>query len=498
MATYHPALRRLLSLTPQERRRAIKSLSPRDRLRLVHDWKFWGRAEQQWEPGNAIHTFYLSGRGWGKTRTGAEIVRKVASRPWLCGGRRPRNAYDRDYGVGGWIGIAGRTANDVNETMLFGESGLMNIGPPEERPRYIGSRKRLVWPNGVVARLMSGDTPDSFRGPNFGFLWTDELCYWRKLSKCLSVMRMTHRHGRNPRAVHTTTPLGIPELIGMLFQLDETGQPLQAMDGDRSLQGLKLRDRVDVIVGSTYDNAANLASDYMEETVGEYAGTEEGAQEIEGMILFDVAGAPWKREWIQRCEEDDVPELVSIVIGVDPTVSDGEKTASDEACECGIVVVGVCEKGDLYLLEDLSGVMSTSTWGNVVAQAYKRWDADLVCVEDNNGGELVETVIRMGRNRVKIQRCRAGRNKYTRAGLVSPVWEHRRAYHVGHPRRWVRLEHQQCTFDPKKNERAQLSDRMDALVWAVLGALGDGTDRSRIRGLSNAAAWNKIRQRLSG
>lgn len=500
------ALRLLLDSDPDEVNKAIKALPPRQRVRLLYDWGFWGRSDQVWRPGPEIHTFYLAGRGWGKTRVGAEAVRYVAEHPELAGGRARRGAWDRDHGQGAIIGIAGRTANDVNETMLYGPSGLMSICPPWARPRHYSSRKILVWPNGTVARLMSGDVPDSFRGPNFGFVWTDELAHWAKLAKSLRTLKLALRHGERPRAVHTTTPLGVAELLAMLFAIGEDGMPRPAREGEASLQGFALKKRVRVVVGSTYDNAANLADDFIAETVGEYEGTDEGEQELHGVIMLGRKGAPWRREWIKRCEPDDVPDLVAIFVAVDPTVSEGEIVEDDKPCECGIVVGGLADDGRLFVLEDASGVMSTRTWGAKVVQLVRKWDADAAVVEDNQGGELVETAIAIAspKSRVRVRRVHATKSKYKRAGLVAPLWEAGKVFHVGNPRGddrnpggFIRLEHQMCNFDPNKPEKSQRSDRMDAVVWLALAAAGDGTDRRRLRKFSNPEAWDRIRTALA-
>lgn len=498
---YSPALRALLDAEPEEAKAAIKALPPRERLKLVHDWSFWGRESQVWRPGDEIHTFYLAGRGWGKTRVGAEAARFVAANPWLAGGRRPRDRYDRKNGEGAVLAIAGRTANDVNETMLYGPSGLMTISPPWFKPRHYPSRKILVWPNGAVARLMSGDTPASFRGPNFGWIWTDELAHWARLKKSLMAMRYTLRHGENPRGVHTTTPIAVDDLLRMIFATDESGMLIPARGDEPALQGYRLKRRVRVVHGSTTDNRANLATDFLLETVGEYDGTEEGEQELHGVILFGAKGAPFKRDWIQRCEPEDVPELLEVLVAIDPTVSDGERTSEDEPCECGLVVGGLGVDGRLYVLEDASGVMSPGQWARKAHDLADKWDADRFVAEENQGGSLIEGALRAARpkgRRRKILLVRATQSKFKRAGLVAPVWEFGKAIHVGNPRRFVRLEFQMCNFDPNKPERSQASDRMDAVVWLALAAIGDGTDSSRLSGLSNVDAWNRIARAMRG
>lgn len=489
----NPKLQALLDLPRSEIRRAIKSLPPRQRLRLLYDWEFWGRPEQIWRPGPEIHTGYLSGRGFGKTRIGAEALRWIARHPEHAGGRARRGPRDRNYGVGAMTGIAGRTANDVNETMLYGPSGVMTVTPEDERPRHHASRKILIWPSGMVTRLMSGDAPDSFRGPNLGWVWTDELAHWSKLKRALAALLLTLRHGRFPRALHTTTPLAVTPLLELLLAMED-GAPRPAAEGEASLQGFALRPGVRVVTGSTYDNADNLARNYLTDTVGRFEGTEVGDQELRGAILFESKGAPWRRDWIQRCEPEDVPELVAIGVGVDPTVSEGEVVKiTGEPCECGIVTVGLGRDGLLYVLGDASGVMSPGQWAAEVWRQVGIHDADCVFIEDNQGGLLVENTLAAvaPKGRVKIQRVRATRNKFERAGLVSHLWELGKVRHVGSPRKLVRVEHQMCHFDPARGNNQQ-SDRMDALVWATLGTLGDGTDRKRLRGLSNAEAWHRI------
>ena len=195
---------------------------------------------------------------------------------------------------------------------------------------------------------------------------------------------------------------------------------------------------------------------------------------------------------------DDLPEMVFVGIGIDPTVSDGERTKDDEPCECGIVAVGLGEDGMLYVLEDASGVMTTAAWSKRAHAVAERWDADAFFVEDNNGGELVERNLRdlapRKRGLARVRRVKATKSKYERAGLVSHWWELGRTRHVGNPRRFVRLEHQQCHFDPLKPKSP--SDRMDALVWACLGVGGDGSDRRRLRALSDPEAWSRIASKL--
>lgn len=500
---YSAALETMLSLSPDERRDVIKSMPEPARVRLLYEPEFWARPEQLWRPTDGIiHDYFLAGRGFGKTQVGAWATSYVAKHAEICGGRTQRSANDRDYGVGGWIGIAGRTANEVNETMLYGPSGLITCSPPWFMPRHMPSRKILIWPNGVVARLMSADVPDSFRGPNFAFLWTDEMAAWAKLKRALHTMRLSHRHGRRQLAVHTTTPVGYEAFLREIFAYDKDGNIKPAVLGKPSLQGLRLRPRVRVTTGSTYDNLEHLGADFLEDTVRKYEGTLEGDQELGGQILFDRPGAPWKRWWIHRCLPDDVPDLIAIVVAVDPTTSDGEQTSAGETCECGIVVLGLGSNGLIYVLEDASEAMSTKAWASRVAHVAERWGTKEIVAEDNQGGELVESAILTAAPRagLHVRRVHATRDKFERAGLVAHLWEHGRVVHVESPtggRRFVRLEHQMCTADPNKPAHAQLLDRMDALVWGMLALVGDGTDRARLSALSRPDAWRRIAEAMA-
>ena len=484
---------RLLALEPSDRRAVVKSMPPQARLRLVHDWRFWGRPDQVWRPGPELFTVYLAGRGWGKTRVGAEAVRHVADNPELCGGRRKKGPGDTKHGTGGQIGIAGRTANDVNETMLYGPSGLMSISPPWNRPRHYPSKKLLLWPNGVIARLFSGDVPDSFRGPNIGFLWADELAHWSRIAKSWKTAKLALRHGDKPRVVVTTTPIGIQTLIELIYRCKD-GIPIPVGDGYKPHPSTR------IVHGSTYDNVANLAPDFLTEIVSEYEGTEEGDQELHGVVLLGVRGAPWSREWFRRCELDEVPEFVRVIVAVDPTVSEGAETSEGDPCECGIVVVGLGVDGRLYLLEDASGVMSPKAWGSKVVQCADAWSADRIVAEENQGGELVRMTIAAAnpRKRYRIQLVRATRDKFTRFALAAPLWQHERAVHVGSPRRYVRIEHQMVTANPNRPIAGQQLDRVDAVTWGALALLGDGTDRKRLSMLGNVAAARKIAAAVRG
>lgn len=489
-AALSPALERLLGLDERTRRKVIKSLSREARARLAFDWRFWGRAEQVWRPGPEKYTLFLSGRGWGKTRVGAEAVQWLAANPQHCGGRARRGPDDRDHGIGGVIGIAGRTADDIRETMLNGISGLITIAPPWFRPLYQPSKRRVIWPNGVIGRLISGDKPQQARGPNLGAVWADELAHWMRLSETWANIELALRHGRDPKAVITTTPIGVRTLVELCYQCDEQGNPRPGANAE----GFEPNPSSRIVRGSTYDNARNLARSYLSEVVAKYEGTRLGAQELHGAILLGIPGALFKTDWFHRCEPEDVPELVRILIAVDPAVSQNPDSA-----ETGIIVAGLGVDDRIYLLRDLSGLHSPNEWASLAVKHYRDDDADAIVAELNQGGNLVEANIRTikASRRVKVIGLRAFKSKAQRWSLVAGMWEQGRVVHVGPARHWIALEHQLTHFNPDKPERDQLLDRGDAATWAAIGLLGAKDDRKALRALGRVDAWRRIEGELS-
>lgn len=441
---------------------------------LLYDWSVWGRADQVWRPGEETHTIYLAGRGWGKTRTGAEAARYVAEHPELCGGR---------------MLIAGRTAADVRETMVEGISGIMAISPPSFRPVYQPSRARLVWPNGVVALLRSGEKPESFRGLNTGWAWLDELAHWAHAGDAFAQIAFGLRIGDRPRSVITTTPLGTPELIRLVYKTDPTGQPVAGANGP--LYNPQAR----IVRGSTFDNRANLAGAFLDKIVADYEGTRLGAQELYGEILMSVEGAIWSAEWWRRCELEDVPELRRVIVVVDPAVS-----VHDKSDETGIVAAGLGVDGKVYLLADASGRYSPAAWAEQALRLATLHGASEICVEDNQGGDLVEFALRevqsRARSRFRVERVRATKSKAHRWSMAALAWERGGVIHCGSPRGWVKTEHQLLQMTDLGAGSADLLDRGDAACWAVLRLAGARSDARAPRALANASAWAEIAKRL--
>lgn len=488
------------------------------------DWDVWGRPEQIWRPGPETYTLVTAGRGFGKTTMGAHACHHVAMHPELCGGRPAKGPDDHRAGEGAGMVIAGRTANDVNVTMV--EEGIMRTCDPLLRPEWHKSDKVLVWPTGVRARLMSGDVPASGRGPNCGFIWADELPHWAKAEESWNAVDDTLRiaaPGHHPRALITSTPLGTALMLKLAFKLRdgmpvraEPGTPehetVMAADGARYLRNPETR----VVSGSSYANVANLAARFITRTIAKYAGTSDGDQEIEGLIRIGSPGALWRQDWYRRCERDDpehgpiIDALDRIGVTIDPTVSDGVKVKrSDQICEAGIIGLGLdAKRRRVYGLADRSCVAMPSEWADRAVDLAFEIGAREIWAEENQGGELVRDAVtsalsrqrsrwaEASRPRPKVILVRATRSKPERFGLAAPAWEAGKVWHVGSPRRWTSVERQQTQYDPNRPHEQQQVDRADAFVWGVLQLLGDGTDRTRVQAYTRAEGWARVQAAL--
>lgn len=412
-----------------ERDRLLSGLSEAKAKELLYTWEFWARPNQLPPETNWRTWLILAGRGFGKTRTGAEWVRAQVE-----SGRCKR------------IALIAPTTADAREVMVEGESGLLNVFPPNNRPIYEPSKRRLTWANGAIATTYSADEPERLRGPQHDGGWLDELASWRR-PETFDMFLFGLRLGLDPRVVVTTTP----KPISVLKEL--------------------LKDKTTFTIrGSTYENRANLASTFFDKVVGKYAGTRLGRQELEAELLEDTPGALWNTLMLEACRVNEFPDLQRIVIGVDPSVSNNEGSA-----ETGIIAAGI--DGDNrtpYVLEDASLQGSPHEWASAVIATYNKFKADRVVVEVNNGGDMCESVIRMtkGGERIPITKVHASRGKYTRAEPIAALYEQGRAHHVGF---FPELESQMTTYVPGDNTSP---DRMDALVWALTeltngGALGE-------------------------
>jgi phage terminase large subunit-like protein len=392
----------------------IKSLSERELEWYNHDWQIWSRPEQRQPPGDWFVWLLRSGRGFGKTRTGAEWVRE-----------RVAAGYKR-------IALVGQTKADVRDTMLeVGDSALLNIYPKGDAPTFVPSQRRVVWPNGAIAVVYSGDEPDQLRGPQHDTAWVDELAKFRYPDETWSNLLLGLRIGRDPRVVVTTTP-----------------RPIRLIK--------ELRSKA-TTVDSQYPtdmNIANLSPTYIREVIDPLRNTRLGRQEIEGELLEDTPGALWTQEMIDSSRSTSVPPLVRVVVGVDPTAT----TRGDAA---GIVVAGVGTDGHGYVLADDTVQGSPNTWGSRAVQSYHTHQADRIVAETNNGGEMVELTVRTVDGSVAYKGVWASRGKRTRAEPIAAMYEQRRIHHVGN---LAELENEMTTWAPEDKDSP---NRMDALVWAL-------------------------------
>ncbi len=436
-----------------------------DVISALFDWQAWVRPDQtppdaahagetsslpgeglvdDIEPAGTIRGYrtwlIMGGRGAGKTRAGAEWVRAMAL------GHRP---FTRD--PVGRIALVGETIADVRSVMVEGVSGLLSVHAPHERPVYEPSKRQLTWPNGSIAQLFSAEDPDGLRGPQFGAAWCDELAKWRYADKTWDMLQFALRLGDNPRQVVTTTPRPIAVLKRIL------ADTATAVSRSRTL-----------------DNFANLAPGFISEMRARYGATSLGRQELDGELVEDREDGLWNRAQLERTRIDCAPALVRIVVAVDPPVTSGPK-----ADACGIVVAGIDVDGRGYVLSDRTVAgHAPLVWAKVAVAALEEFEADRIVAEVNQGGDLVEGVIRQIDSSVPIRKVRATRGKFIRAEPVAALYERGLVSHIG---QLAALEDQLCDFGPAGLSGGRSPDRMDALVWALTDLMLTSTGEPRIR-----------------
>ncbi len=348
----------------------------------------------------------------------------------------------------GRIALIGATAADVRDVMIEGESGILAVCPPAQRPAYEPSKRRLTWPNGTIATAYSADEPDRLRGPQHSDAWCDESCAWR-YPEAWDQLRFGLRLGNDPRVVMTTTP-----------------RPT------RLIRELVADPTTVVTRGATHENRANLPASFLDKIVQKYEGTRLGRQELYAEVLEDTPGALWTRDRLESLRVREAPELRTIVIGVDPAVSMGSESA-----ETGIVVAGIGrEDGHGYVLDDRSGRYSPDGWAQRVVNAFDTHLANRVVAEANQGGDLVVNNLRTARRTLPVLKVHATRGKRTRAEPVAALYEQGRVHHVGY---FGALEDQMCTWEPSLGDSP---DRVDALVWALTELMVDRDPSPRTGG----------------
>ena len=397
----------------------LQSNGEKATIALYTDWLKTARAKQL--PPAAKHYVWLilAGRGWGKTRTGAQDIALYAL----------RNANVQ-------CAVVAPTHGDLRRVCFNGPSGLLSLIPEEcfakskDYKGYSSSTSEIRLFNGSKITGFAAQEPERLRGPQFHRAWCDELAAWR-YPEAFDQLMFGLRLGDDPQCLITTTPKPT-KLIKSLVEREDTY----------------------ITRGSTFENEANLADSALAMLKERYEGTAMGRQELYAEIVDDIDGALWTNQMIDdaRLSPDvDIP-LTKIVIAVDPAV-----TANEGSDETGIVVVGKDHNNEFYVLEDLSGRYSAEKWGRIVVNAFYEWGADRVLAEVNNGGDLVERLLRNIDPNIAYSQVRATRGKIVRAEPVAALYEQKRVHHIGS---YPELETQMCTY---VGDTSSSPDRLDAL-----------------------------------
>jgi phage terminase large subunit-like protein len=421
----------LASATPETVDEFLSGLGDGALMSLPWLFEFWALPHQLPPEGVWKTWVIMGGRGAGKTRAGAEWVRSEVE------GARPL-----DPGRSKRVALVGETLEQVEKVMVFGDSGIMACSPPDRKPRWEATKRRLVWPNGAIAEVYSAFSPEALRGPQFDAAWVDELAKWSKADEAWDMLQFALRLGRDPRQVVTTTPKNVGVLKAILKNPSTvlTQAPTEA-------------------------NRAYLAASFLEEVRSRYAGTRTGRQELEGILLEDVEGALWTTAMLETSRSEAPKELSRIVVAVDPPV-----TGHEGSDECGIVVVGAVTEGPpsewrAWVLEDATvRAASPDTWARAAIAAMGRHGADRLVAEVNQGGQLVESVIRTVDPTVPYRAVHASRGKAARAEPVAALYEQGRVHHL---RGLGALEDQMCRMTVRGYDGKGSPDRVDALVWAL-------------------------------
>tara|TARA_R110000772_G_scaffold55748_5_gene127250 strand:- start:558 stop:1808 length:1251 start_codon:yes stop_codon:yes gene_type:complete len=390
---------------------------------LYTNWLSTAREKQL--PPEVDHFIWLilAGRGWGKTRTGAQDIALYAL--------KNENTISA---------VVAPTFGDLRRVCFNGPSGLMSIIPKEcldtsfGTDGYSASVMEIRLFNGSKIVGYAAINPERLRGPQFHRAWCDELASWR-YPEAFDQLMFGLRLGQDPKCIITTTPKPIP-----------------------ILKSLIVREDVHVTKGNTFENSDNLAESALEMMRERYEGTALGRQELYAEILDDIEGALWTHKQIEdtRINRDTKKDFKTIIVAIDPAVTAGEN--SDET---GIVVVGKDMNNEYYVLEDVSGKYSPDEWGRLAVKTFYDWEADRIVAETNNGGDLVERLLRSVDNNIPYRSVRATRGKMLRAEPIAALYEQKKVHHMG---AFPELETQMCTY---VGQLKPSPDRLDALVWGL-------------------------------
>ncbi len=440
----------LTQLPELEKHKVIDRLTDDQRLDMLNmPWWFTGRPEQQEPAGKWTVWLILAGRGWGKTRTGAEwLVEQVLANPKAPDGSPTE-----------WA-IIGETFGDTRVMCVEGPSGILRVMQRRGMTNmvdytYNKSSWQIGLKDGQKIHMFGADNPDAGRGFNLSGVWADEIAKWRySFESWHEGIAPALRIGQRPRAVVTTTPKPIRILREWMGRTDGS---------------------VYVTRGSTFDNATNLSQAALVELQARYAGTRTGRQELYGELLDDVEGALWHRKMIDDSRVEEAPMLIRVVVAIDPAVTSGE-----DSDETGIMVAGMSADGHFYVLADYTQRATPDAWARVAVDAYKTHEADRIVAEANNGGDMIVQLLRTVDNSIPVSKVTATRGKRVRAEPISALYEQGRVHHVGG---FNLLEDQMVTWTP---DMPKSPDRIDALVWALTEL---NTGSSSMIALSNMAAF---------
>ncbi len=430
----------------------LDTLSPNALMSLPWLFEHWALPGHQLPPDGDWSTWViLGGRGAGKTRAGSEWIRAQVE------GGRPG-----DPGRCSRVALVAETLDEARDVMVFGDSGILACSPPDRRPEWQATRRRLVWPNGAQAQLFSARNPEGLRGPQFDCAWCDELAKWRKGREAWDMLQFGLRLGERPRALVTTTPRNVPLLTELLAAPDSV-----------------------VTRAATSANRVNLPASYLETMQRRYGGRLLGRQELEGEIVRDVEHALWTWPMIEAARAGVAAEPGRIVVAIDPPTTSGSG-----ADECGIIVAGVVQDGPpqawtaQVIFDGSVQGASPQAWAARAVELYHRHGADRLVAEVNQGGEMVSALIRNVDAMIPIRTVHASKGKSARAEPVAALYEQGRVRHAGVFRA---LEDQMRQMTTAGFKGPGSPDRVDALVWALTDLMidpsGRPTQRPQVRRL---------------
>ena len=392
-------------------------------------WEQIARDKQKLPSGSWFTWLILAGRGFGKTRTGAESVMQL-----VC-------SYNYKS-----IGLIGKSISETKQIMIEGQSGILsttfaqilnksNNNKYKLSFKYYASKKQIEWNNGAKMYMLGGDRPNSVRGFQFDLVWIDEFAKFISPSDLLQQVFFSLRLGENPKCIITTTP-----------------KPLKI------LKELINDNSVHVTNGSTFENEKYLSKQFLNLIKLKYNNTFIGKQELFGELIMEQENALWKRHNIQY-KKVELDCLEKIVIGIDPAV-----TSNKNSDETGIIIAGLGIDNNIYVLDDLSGKYKGSDWAKLVVRASMDYNVSYIVVETNNGGDLVTENLRIFNNTLPIKTVHAIKGKVARAEPIAILYETNKVFHV---KEFCELEEQMCNISYDNNNEKSSPDRLDALVWAI-------------------------------